>query len=234
MPNLELIIFDCDGVLVDSERTSCGCLAAALRQLGMDITTDGVINRFLGLSNDAMRRLVEADLGQPLPDDFLAQLLRSKQRAYQTQLNAIAGVHTVLTQLQQAQIPMCVASSSHPDLIRQCLELTDLIAFFQPHLFSTVAVLHGKPAPDLFLYAANQMHTAPDRCLVIEDSDRGVQAGKAAGMTVLGFAGGSHVDPVLQQQKLLIAGADAVFDQMQQLLDLINTLGYTTFMPSSF
>lgn len=221
MSSPDLIIFDCDGVLVDSEQISCGCLANALCEVGIAIDTDGVIQRFLGLSNASVVSLVEAELGHSLPEDFLTRLIQSKQVAYADRLQAISGIHQMLEELS---IPVCVASSSHPDLIQHCLEITGLINYFEPHLFSAIDVQYGKPAPDLFLYAADKMGVTPDRCIVIEDSDRGVLAAKAAGMVVFGFTGASHINSVEQQQKLIIAGADMIFEEMQSLPALVRSL----------
>lgn len=118
-------------------------------------------------------------------------------------------------------MPRCVASSSHPERIRRSLELTGLLERFAPHLFSATMVSAGKPAPDLFVLAAARMAAEPARCLVIEDSEVGTRAGKAAGMTVYGFTGANHVCPEAHAPRLQAAGADAVFNEMSALVGLI-------------
>ena len=214
---MALIIFDCDGVLVDSEIISTRCVHRALATAGCDIEEDTIISRFLGTSNASMCASLEDD-GFTVPDTFLEGLRHDLLAAYETELGPIPGITDVLAGLNG---PRCVASSSNPERIRRALELTGLIDWLAPNLFSATMVACGKPAPDLFLFAADRMATAPDDCVVIEDSEAGVLAGKAAGMRVLGFTGGSHVQHEIHAPKLAAAGADAIFRSMQELPHLL-------------
>jgi HAD superfamily hydrolase (TIGR01509 family) len=216
----DLVIFDCDGVLVDSEVISCGTHAEVLTRHGYPITTEQVYDRFLGRSSHEARLEIERELGRALPDDFEVQLQAEIYRGFRATLRAIPSIEQALDGIAQ---PVCVASSGSPERIRTSLTLVNLYDRFAPHLFSARQVKHGKPAPDLFLFAAAQMQAVPARCLVIEDSVPGVIAGRAAGMTVLGFHGGGHCRPDAAAA-LRGAGAIATFDQMGRLPALINQI----------
>jgi HAD superfamily hydrolase (TIGR01509 family) len=181
----DLIIFDCDGVLIDSEVLSCRCLSEVLAGYGIDLDPDQALELFLGRSMTAVREHYEA-LGRLIPQQFSAELTAAIRAAFRSGLCPIDGVRTVLEELQ---IPHCVASSSDADRVSFSLSLTGLAPHFDSRLYTSQMVEHGKPAPDLFLYAAEQMQADPRRTLVIEDSVSGVTAGKAAGMTVWGFVG---------------------------------------------
>lgn len=214
----DLVIFDCDGVLVDSEPIACRCAAQALTAIGYPIDQRDVQARFLGMSVASMVQSVEEELGRSVPAAFVDGLRRSILAAFERDLKPIPGVARMLDEMTG---PVCVASSSNPERVRRSLELTELLDRLHPHLFSASMVARGKPAPDLFLYAAEQMEAAPRRCVVIEDSEAGVRAGKAAGMTVLGFVGGSHVDPSAHGLALAVAGADHIFGSMVDLPRLL-------------
>ncbi|MFP6759376.1 MAG: HAD family hydrolase [Alphaproteobacteria bacterium] len=207
-----LIIFDCDGVLVDSEPIANRILVEALGGAGYPITLDDAVARFVGRSMAAVVEMVEADLGRPLPDGFVAALQARTFAAFERDLTAMPGVAEVLAELDVA---VCVASSGSPDKIAHSLSLTGLDRFFDGNLFSAAMVARGKPAPDLFLYAAKEMKVDPGCCLVIEDSVPGVEAARAAGMVVLGFVGGGHADAALGG-RLRLAGA-TVFSDMADL-----------------
>ena len=217
MPRTGLVIFDCDGVLVDSELIGCRVEALALSRLGLAITAEEILERFTGATAAETFRTLEAEHGQPLPEDFVPQVKEAIRAAFTRELRAVAGVAAALDQIA---LPMCVASSSDPARIEHSLRLVGLFERFAPHVFSASAVERGKPAPDLFLYAARRMATPPRHCVVIEDSSRGAQAGVAAGMRVLGFAGGSHCRPG-HDERLRAAGAERVFANMSQLPGLI-------------
>lgn len=184
-----LVIFDCDGVLIDSEVLASRVDADELMRIGYPITHDEVVLRFTGLSAASMRKDIEADWGRPLPADFETIVQARIKESYRTDLRPIDGIKEVLRRLP---LPCCVASSSAPDKLRLGLELTDLLPNFEPHIFSASMVSAGKPAPDLFLFAASRMGVEPHRCVVVEDSIAGVRAGVAAGMTVIGFTAGGH------------------------------------------
>ena len=215
--DIELVIFDCDGVLIDSEIITCRIEAEELNRLGYTITADEVIRRFTGLADEKMRAIIEADWQRPLPHDFSANVKSRVADSYRDGLKAIEGISEALAQIA---LPMCVASSSAPPKLRLGLEQTNLYEFFAPNIFSTTMVARSKPAPDLFLFAAEKMNIAADRCLVVEDSTAGVQAACAAGMRVLGFCGGSHCLP--DHAALLLAnGAQQIFSEMSRLPKLL-------------
>jgi HAD superfamily hydrolase (TIGR01509 family) len=219
--NLDLVIFDCDGVLVDSEVISCRAHAETLTRHGYPITEDEVLHRFLGVSDREARLIIEREIGRKLPDDFEAQVKVATLKFYAGDLKAIAGVAAAIAAIE---VPKCVASSGTPEKIRHGLECAGLYDLLSPHIFSATQVKRGKPAPDLFLYAASEMRAAPERCLVIEDSIPGVTGAVAAGMTVLGFHGGSHCQPG-HADKLRAAGAALLFDDMQELPELVRQVG---------
>jgi HAD superfamily hydrolase (TIGR01509 family) len=212
MAEPDLIIFDCDGVLVDSEVLSCRCLVEVLAAHGITLGVDQALDLFLGRSMIAVFQYYEA-LGRPLPEQFSAELRASVRAAFLSALCPIEGVGAVLEGLQ---IPHCVASSSDLDRVSFSLELTGLAAHFGERLYTSQMVERGKPAPDLFLYAAERMQAAPPRTLVIEDSVSGVKAAKAAGMTAWGFVGGSHYRSRDGKALLVAAGADRVFERMTE------------------
>ena len=207
----DLIIFDCDGVLVDSEVLSCRCLADALARYGIALTLDQALDLFLGRSVSAVLQHYAA-LGHTIPDDFLSDLRRRVRETFAVSLKPISDVDAVLTTLAT---PHCVASSSGLDRVSFSLKLTGLASFFGDHLYTSEMVARGKPAPDLFLHAADKMQAVPSRTLVIEDSVSGVMAAKAAGMTVWGFTGGSHYQARDGRSILQAAGADRIFESMQ-------------------
>ncbi len=217
---LDLVIFDCDGVLVDSEVISCRAHAQTLTRHGYPITADQVLERFLGVSDREARQTIETEIGRKLPDDFEAQVKQATLQFYAGDLRAISHVGEAIAAIG---LPKCVASSGTPDKIRHGLSCTGLYDRLAPHIFSATQVARGKPAPDLFLFAAGQMQVPPERCLVIEDSVPGITGARAAGMTVLGFHGGSHCRPG-HADTLRAAGAVMAFDDMRQLPDLIRRI----------
>ena len=218
----ELVIFDLDGVLVDSEPISSRLTAAALSEAGIEISEADVRDRFLGISTAEMLRAIEAEHGRRLPESFQETLRARVLRAFEQELEPVPGVPALLDGLA---VNRCVASSSHPERIRRSLELVGLLDRLAPNLFSATMVDHGKPAPDLFLLAAARMAAEPARCLVVEDSEVGIRAAKAAGMTVFGFTGASHVRSETHAPRLEAAGADAVFTAMTALLALVERGG---------
>jgi HAD superfamily hydrolase (TIGR01509 family) len=216
-PAFDLVIFDCDGVLVDSEVISCRAHAETLTRHGYPITEHQVLERFLGVSDREARLIIEAELGRRLPDDFEAQVKHATLQFYEGDLRAIAHIADALAAIE---LPKCVASSGTPEKIKHGLTCTGLYEALAPHIFSATQVARGKPAPDLFLLAAERMGASPERCVVIEDSVPGVTGARAAGMAVLGFHGGSHCLPS-HAEKLRAAGAIVTFDDMRQLPGLI-------------
>jgi HAD superfamily hydrolase (TIGR01509 family) len=216
----DLVIFDCDGVLVDSEALACVVHAEVLSAHGYAITPEQVHQRFLGRSSREARIEVETEMGRALPDAYTVQLKATIDRVFGEHLEPVPHIAATLARLTQR---ICVASSGTPTRIVSSLTSTGLIERFAPHLFSASQVAHGKPAPDLFLFAAAEMGVPPSRCLVIEDSLPGVTAARAAGMAVLGFHGGAHCGPDTAKA-LKDAGATATFDDMRQLPELIVNL----------
>jgi len=219
--NFDLIIFDCDGVLVDSEVISCRAHAETLTRHGYPITADEVLNRFLGVSDREARLMIENEISRKLPNDFESQVKQATLQFYADDLRAISYVGEAIAAIG---LPKCVASSGTPEKIRHGLTCAGLYDQLAPHIFSASEVKRGKPAPDLFLFAAEQMQAAPAQCLVIEDSIPGVTGAVAAGMTVLGFHGGSHCPPG-HGDTLRAAGAIMTFEDMRQLPDLIGQVG---------
>jgi HAD superfamily hydrolase (TIGR01509 family) len=219
--NIDLVIFDCDGVLVDSEVISCRAHAETLTRHGYPITADQVLVRFLGVSDREARMTIEAELGRSLPDDFEKQVKQATLQFYADDLRSIPHVGEAIAAIA---LPKCVASSGTPEKIRHGLECAGLYDLLAPNIFSATQVKRGKPAPDLFLFAAGQMQTSPARCVVIEDSVPGITGALAAGMAVLGFHGGSHCRPGYAD-KLRAASAIMTIDDMRQLPDLIAQIG---------
>lgn len=212
MTRPDLIIFDCDGVLVDSEVLSCNCLCEALARHGIELSIDEAIELFVGRSMVALHEHYRA-LGRPLPDEFSIELKGSVREAFARALLPIDGITAVLDGLRA---PACVASSSDLDRLSFSLEVTGLSRYFRDRIYSSQMVKHGKPAPDLFFYAASAMQADPRRTLVIEDSVSGVKAAKAAGMTVWGFTGGGHYASRDGRAILQAAGADRIFASMSK------------------
>jgi HAD superfamily hydrolase (TIGR01509 family) len=217
---VDLVIFDCDGVLVDSELISCRAHSQMLTRHGYPITADQVLDRFLGVSDREARLIVEAELGRSLPGDFEAQVKTATLKFYEGDLRPISNLGEAIAAIN---LKKCVASSGTPEKIHHGLTCAGLYDVLAPHIFSASQVKRGKPAPDLFLFAAKRMRAPPQRCLVIEDSIPGVTGAVAAGMMVLGFHGGSHCRPG-HSDTLRAAGATVTFDDMRQLPGLIGQI----------
>jgi len=222
MHGAALVIFDCDGVLVDSEPVAARVLADLVTELGQAMTAGEAITRFTGLSLTTVLGLVEADViaatGRPLPPDFRATLAARDAEAFGREVRAIDGVREVLEGLDGRR---CVASSGTFKKMRLTLGTAGLLPLVEAHLFSAVQVARGKPAPDLFLFAAAEMGREAAACVVIEDSVAGIAAAVAAGMTAFGFCGGSHCGPD-HAERLRAAGATATFATMATLPKLLN------------
>jgi len=212
-----LVIFDCNGVLVDSEQLASAIVSQEFMRAGFQLTPDIVAHYFTGRRPADMFADVEHAARRKLPENFANTVTAAILRRFRAELRATRHAIYALTWLRG---PKCVASSSSLDRIRVSLETTDLIRFFEPYLFSGNDVRHGKPAPDLFLHAAGKMQVRPGDCIVVEDSPVGVAAGVAAGMTVIGFVGGSHAGPQLGHH-LRAAGARAVITDMRALKSTI-------------
>ena len=218
------IIFDCDGVLVDSEIIAVRAELHALDELGLTYDEDEYIHRHLGMTVAAFFAALEAEhqdaFGKPLPDGFTERLLQDTKDEMDATLEALPGVHDVVDAIQH---PLAVASSSGLNRLHFKLKKTDLHHRFDPHIYSGDQVEKGKPAPDLFLFAAEQLGIHPEKCIAIEDSVNGVKSALAAGMTVIGFTGGSHCRPS-HTKYLSDAGASIVVDHMDKLLSTLENL----------
>lgn len=206
------VIFDCDGVLVDSEILAIEVEIALLAEYGLTYAPADYHNRFLGLNDAAYQAALDIDArertGRPLADDFLHRAQIQRWDACQTRLVEVPGCAVAVSTLT---LPKAVASSSGADFLREKLRLTGLLGAFDPHVYSADLVERAKPHPDIFLHAAERLDADPARCLAIEDSVNGVRAALAAGMTVWGFAGGGHVD-AQGAARLAEAGAHQVLE----------------------
>jgi HAD superfamily hydrolase (TIGR01509 family) len=209
----DLVIFDCDGVLIDSELLSVRVDLECLAEDGIDLTADAVIERYTGISMAGMLADLETRYGRTLPG-FAERHWQRLRSVFEADLRAIPGVTAMLDALVAR---ICVASSGTPERLRHALSLVGLFERFDPNIFSASMVARGKPAPDLFLYAADRMGVGPRRCLVVEDSVPGVAAAVAAGMTAIGFTGGSPCRPG-DDSSLAAQGAVLVIERMAQLL----------------
>jgi HAD superfamily hydrolase (TIGR01509 family) len=214
----EVVIFDCDGVLVDSEVLALAVTRRRLDEAGLRLTDEETRKRFLGLRLDSVISRIESELGATLPKEFPDELSREILSAFARELKGVEGVRHAIAGLRAR---VCVASSSAPERLRFALRVAGYETMFGPNIFSAVEVAEGKPSPDLFLYAARAMGAAPKDCLVVEDSVAGVAAARAAGMTVFGFVGASHFSLLDDGADLTAAGAQLLFDDMARLPDLV-------------
>ena len=210
MRNFELIIFDCDGVLVDSERITAEVFSKVLNEeCGLSLSLDVLLETFMGQSSQKCLTIIEEMIGQKPPLGLEARYQNEINNALQESVTAITGIEKALAELS---IPYCVASGGTHEKMRTTLGKTNLLGQFEGKLFSTSDVPRGKPYPDVFLHAAKSMQCLdPNRCLVIEDSPLGVEGGIAAGMTVFGFA------DLIKKQKLIESGAHHIITEMSNL-----------------
>jgi HAD superfamily hydrolase (TIGR01509 family) len=217
-----LIIFDCDGVLVDSEPISISVLLDVMAKAGHVMDEGTAYKLFLGRSMATTIELLREDFGFVVTPAHLDQARAALNERFRRELKPIPGIKTALEKLSG---PRCIASSSKPERIRLSLSITGMLDQFEPHIYSATMVERGKPAPDLFFHAARDMGMEPDDCLVIEDSPAGVEAAKAAGMRVFGFTGGSHALAGGLAASLALLEPDAVFDDMRLLPSLVAASG---------
>ena len=217
LPKFDLIIFDCDGVLINSEELASEICIEAVKEVGLNLTLHEYADRYAGNPVAEIWRMVERDAGRSLPEGFQGRVDQMVFRRFSTEL---APIHGVVDVLRGSTHPRCVASSTQLPRLRENLGTVGLLDHFDPHIFSGSQVKRGKPAPDVFLFAASQMGADPARCLVIEDSLTGVTAARRAGMNVIGFGGGGHVSASLEH-RLRDAGALHVAKSMQEIGELI-------------
>lgn len=208
------MIFDCDGVLVDSDRISLRIQAERISALGLKITYEDCVDEFLGLGMEATLQILAERLGRPVPPGWKEELDAAVRAGFLRELRPVPGI---IDALERIELPTCVASSGSHEKMQFTLGLTGLQDRFAGRIFSADEVRQGKPAPDLFLRAASRMSTPPEQCIVVEDSPFGVAAAKAAGMRALGFAAAT---PSAHLNR-----ADAVFTSMAELPGQIANVG---------
>lgn len=210
--NFELLIFDCDGVLVDSEMITNRVFAAMLNEIGVPVTLEDMFERFVGRSMPQCLEIIEGLLGRPAPDGFVENYYAKSRAALETQLKAVPDIEMVLNTVD---LPFCVASSGTHEKMQTTLGVTGLLPYFQGRIYSVTDVGRSKPFPDVFLHAAREQGAAPGNCAVIEDTPTGVSAGVAAGMTVFGFCA------LMPKHRLIEAGAHFTFERMRDLPRLL-------------
>ena len=214
MSGVELVIFDNDGVVVDSELLANRVLAELLTDAGHPTSVRDSIRDYMGGTVASVHTIIRERTGRDLPEDFDAEYHERLFAAFDAELRPVPGVEAALRALT---LPYCLASSGTHDRIRRSLTITGLAGYFEGRVFSAEDVVHGKPAPDLFLHAARSLGVEPIRCVVVEDSPNGVKAGVAAGMQVLGY---SALTPARA-----LAGATATFSSMDGLSAALTGLG---------
>ncbi len=216
-----LIIFDCDGVLIDSEIIAAEVTAEHFTEIGYKISALEVNERFVGFTGPQIAAMVEAELGHALPDDLKAKCDAEIERRLKS-VKAIAGVQDLLDTLDH---PRCICSNSGSARLKISLEASGLWDRFRPYVYSApeVGTKRGKPAPDVFLHAAREFGVAPETAIVIEDSPPGVTGAVAAGMRVIGFVGGAHSWPG-HAELLMEAGAETVVKRMRDVAPVVEAL----------
>ena len=225
---MNLVIFDCDGVLINSEEIYLTSEIEFLSKAGFQVERGAYMEAFMGLSPDAWRVKIGAAArernGHPLPENFFESLHTFIMKRFESEIRSISGVRSVVSNLESL---CCVASSTPLPELQWKLEHAGIADLFAPNIFSADMVDRGKPAPDLFLHAAATLAIEPRRCVVVEDSVNGVVAGKAAGMKVIGFTGGDHCPPD-HETILMNNGAQVVIDDFAKLGSTISRLAGST------
>lgn len=216
MPETDLVIFDCDGVLIDSEAISARMLVAEMAQRGISIDMDYVARHFLGRSYPIVLSTIRKDFDVDLPDSFEEGYRLRLLERFETELVIMPGILEVLTALDR---PFCLATSSSAPRVKRSLEIVGLTELFADRITTASEVAHGKPAPDLFFRAAEKMGVQADRTLVVEDSANGVAAARAAGMRVWQFFGGTHLR-ALSDLAYVAGGADREFASFAEFFTL--------------
>jgi HAD superfamily hydrolase (TIGR01509 family) len=220
--NVDLIIFDCDGVLVDSETISVGVLAEVVRNAGVEIGDEQAYGLFLGRSIGAVEAALRDEFALTLSRAQLDGIRSETFRRFRERLKPMPGAAEALLRLKTRR---CLASSSSLERIRLSLSLTGLLEMLEPLIYSASMVARGKPAPDLFLHAAKEMGVRPEDCVVVEDSPAGIDAARRAGMRVFAFTGGSHAGHAALAAKLEKLQPDMMFSDMRLLPDLVAEIG---------
>ncbi len=208
-----LVIFDCDGVLVDSELITNRVFVGMLNELGLALSLEDMFDRFVGRSMPQCLEIITKLLGRPVPPHFVDEYQTRSASALRAELKAVPDIETVLAAMR---MPYCVASSGSHEKMQTTLGITGLLPQFRGKMYSVTEVARSKPFPDVFLHAARQQGVMPADCAVIEDTPTGVRAGAAAGMTVFGYCA------LTPRQRLIEAGAHHVFERMRDLPALIS------------
>ena len=216
-----MVIFDCDGVLVDSEPISFSVLRETLASAGVELEESLAYRQFLGKSMASITRMIADEFKISLSEEHIEAMRTQLFARFEAELQPIAGIVDVLEDFHR---PHCVASSSQMERIRLSLTKTGLIDFFEPNIFSASMVKRGKPEPDLFLHAADTMGFAPEDCIVIEDSPAGIHAAHSAGMKVFAFTGGSHASVSNLRETVSGLQPTLIFDDMKALPGLIDAV----------
>ena len=211
----ELVIFDCDGVLVDSEKLAIQVDQEVLSELGWDISLEEIIHKFVGRSNSYFKSEIEQHLLIKLPDDWSKQLNDRYRNRFSSELKPVTGIFEAL---EKIELNTCVASSGSIEKMRFTLGLTGLLTHFEERLFSADQVKLGKPEPDLFLFAAQNMDTNPANCVVVEDSPAGIEGALRADMKVVAFSNG------LVPEKNLQFPSVPILRDMRLLPDILDSL----------
>ncbi len=217
MNKFSLIIFDCDGVLVDSERITTIAFSQVLQEkCGISLSFNDLVQQFMGQSSQQCLQIIEDILGHKPPSDLEANYQQAVTQALKSSVKAVNGIDKVLATLTEYSIPYCVASAGSHEKMRTTLSKSNLLHYFDNVLFSTTEVVNGKPSPDIYHYAAKKMNChEPEKCIVIEDSPVGIQGAVNAGMTAFGFA------DLFNKKSLLDAGAHHAFTDMACLCEEI-------------
>jgi HAD superfamily hydrolase (TIGR01509 family) len=212
------ILFDFDGVIADSETLANTVLAEKITQLGLPTTLDDALTRYLGKRASEVLALIESGVGRPLPSNFSEDLKMATLARFREGLREVTGATAFIRDF--SALPRCIASSSSVERLRVCLEVLGIANDFSGRVFSADMVERGKPHPDLFMYAASRLQVEPASCVVIEDSASGVQAGIAAGMTVIGLCAGSHLKAG-HSARLALAGATYLARTWGEVAELV-------------
>lgn len=219
MPACELVIFDCDGTVMDSETIAAECEVEALKAYGAELTVQEFTARFAGTASEVVKQAMEQELGRSLPDDHIKNVKAKMKERLWREVKAMPGAHELLDTLDQAR---CVCSNADMEKLKIELTRGELWDRFRPYVYSAHEIESGKrkPEPDIFLHAASEFGVEPAACAVVEDSVAGIQAGKAAGMRVIGFTGGSHSMPG-HADVLTDAGAETVVSRLKDIPPII-------------